>query len=187
MGPESEEKDRERASRAAQQVRRAAALTAELAVQSESKVFDVCSHPPGLSDEPQVAARSHLVNDSPPCSPPPVDVREIPASTLPVNNKPLQEARVSHLAGSFRAPRPRSSTRAQDNAAVLEETLRLFVEATGKDDASMRQQLVNSGEHAWRRSNASKPRRRKRGSSSEGCRASNPKDKKNSMKNSGGG
>ena len=43
-----EEKDRERASRAAQQVRRAATLTAELAIQSENKVFDVCSHPPGL-------------------------------------------------------------------------------------------------------------------------------------------
>ena len=106
-----EEKDRERASRAAQRVRRAAALTAELAVQSENKVFDVCSHPPGLSDEPQVAARSHLVNDSPPCSPPSLGVRETPSSTLPVNTKPLQGARVSHLAGSLRASRPRSSTR----------------------------------------------------------------------------
>ena len=119
-----EEKDRERASRAAQQVRRAAALTAELAVQSESKVFEVCSHPPGLSDEAVVAANSHLVNDSSPCSPPPLGVRETPASTLPVNNKPLQGARVSHLAGSSRAPRPRSITRAQDNTAVLEETLK---------------------------------------------------------------
>ena len=138
-----EEKDRERASRAAQQVRRAAALTAELAVQSENQVFDVCSHPPGLSDEPQVAPRSHLVNDSPPCSPPSLGVCETPSSTLPVNAKPLQGARVSHLAGSLRTSRPRSSTRAQNNAAVLEETLRLFVEATDKDEASMRQQLVN--------------------------------------------
>ena len=138
-----EEKDRERASRAAQQVRRAAALTAELAVQSENKVFDVCSHPPGLSDEPLVTASSHLVNDSPPCSPPSLGVRETPSSTLPVYTKPLQGARVSHLAGSLRASRPRSSTRAQNNAAVLEETLRLFVEATDKDEASMRQQLVN--------------------------------------------
>ena len=66
-----------------------------------------------------------------------------PANTLPVNTKPLQGARVSHLAGSSRAPRPRSITRAQDNTAVLDETLKLFVEATGKDEASMRQQLVN--------------------------------------------
>ena len=47
-----EEKDRERASRAAQQVRRAATLTAELAAQSKNKVFEVCSQPPGLHDEP---------------------------------------------------------------------------------------------------------------------------------------
>ena len=132
-----EEKDRERASRAAQQVRRAAALTAELAAQSESKVFEVCSHPPGLSDEPLVTASSHLVNDSPPCSPPSLGMSETPANTLPLTTK------VSHLAGSFRATRPRSNTRAHDNAAVLKETLRLFVEATGKDEASMRQQLVN--------------------------------------------
>ena len=138
-----EEKDRERASRAAQQVRRAAALTAELAVQSENKVFDVCSHPPGLSDEALVTDSSHFVNESPPCSPPPLGVRETPASTLLLNTKPLQGAGVSHLAGSLRASRPRLSTRAQNNAAVLEETLRLSVEATEKDEASMRQQFVN--------------------------------------------
>ena len=124
-------------------MRRAAALTAELAVQSENKVFEVCSHPPGLSDESLVAVSPHLVNDSSPCSPPPLGVRETPANTPPVNTKPLQGARVGHLAGSSRAPRLRSITRAQDNTAVLEETLKLFVEATGKDEASMRQQLVN--------------------------------------------
>ena len=136
-----EEKDRERANRAAQQVRRTAALTAELAAQSESKVFEVCSRPPGLSDESPVTASPHLVNDSPPCSPSTLGMSETPASTLPVTTKPLQRARVSHLAGSFRAPR--SNTRAQDNTVVLEETLRLFVEATGNDEASMRQQLVS--------------------------------------------
>ena len=47
-----EEKDRERADRVAQQVRRAAALTAELAAQSEEKVAVVCDHPPGLHNEP---------------------------------------------------------------------------------------------------------------------------------------
>ena len=35
-----------------QTVRRAAALTAELAAQSEKKVAVVCDHPPGLRDEP---------------------------------------------------------------------------------------------------------------------------------------
>ena len=47
-----EEKDRERANRVAQQVRRAAALTAELAAQSEEKVAVMCDHPLGLHDEP---------------------------------------------------------------------------------------------------------------------------------------
>ena len=54
VGPESVEgeKDRERASRAAQQVRRAATVTAELAAQSEREASEVCSHPPGLYDQP---------------------------------------------------------------------------------------------------------------------------------------
>ena len=46
-----EEKDREKANRVAQQVRRASALTAELAAQSEKKVAAVCDHPPELRDE----------------------------------------------------------------------------------------------------------------------------------------
>ena len=48
-----------------------------------------------------------------------------------------------NFSGKSRKGRPRSNTRAQDNTAVLEETLKLFVEATGKDEASMRQQLVS--------------------------------------------
>ena len=47
-----EEKDREKANRVAQQVRRAAVLTAEVAAQTEKKVAVVCDHPPGLRDEP---------------------------------------------------------------------------------------------------------------------------------------
>ena len=47
-----EERDKERAAKVAEQVRRAAALTAELAAQSEKEVSEVCSHPPGLHDEP---------------------------------------------------------------------------------------------------------------------------------------
>ena len=47
-----EERDKERATKVAEQVRRAAALTAELAAQSEKEVSEVCSHPPSLHDEP---------------------------------------------------------------------------------------------------------------------------------------
>ena len=43
-----EEKDKERVNKVAQQVRRAAALTAELAAQSEKEVSAVCNHPLGL-------------------------------------------------------------------------------------------------------------------------------------------
>ena len=48
----AEGEDRKKANRVAQQVRRAAALTAELAAQSEKKVAVLCDHPPGLRDEP---------------------------------------------------------------------------------------------------------------------------------------
>ena len=44
------EKDKERANKVAQQVRRAAVLTAELAVQSEKKTAAVCDQPPGLDE-----------------------------------------------------------------------------------------------------------------------------------------
>ena len=44
------EKDKERANKVAQQVRRAAALTAELAAQSEKKTAVVCDQPPGLDE-----------------------------------------------------------------------------------------------------------------------------------------
>ena len=44
------EKDKERANKVAQQVRRAAALTAELAARSEKKTAAVCDQPPGLDE-----------------------------------------------------------------------------------------------------------------------------------------
>ena len=117
-----EERDKERAAKVAEQVRRAAALTAELAAQSEKEVTEVCSHPPGLHDE------AAAVTPQPTCSP-----SLVTGSPLPASN----------FSGKSRKGQPRSNTRAQDNTAVLEETLRLFVEATGKDEASMRQKLVN--------------------------------------------
>ena len=44
------ERDKEQANKVAQQVKRAAALTAELAVQSEKKTAAVCDQPPGLNE-----------------------------------------------------------------------------------------------------------------------------------------
>ena len=42
-----------------------------------------------------------------------------------------------------RGGRPRSTTRAQEAASVIDETLNFFVKATGKGEASMRQQLTS--------------------------------------------
>ena len=44
------EKDKKIANKVAQQARRAAALTAELAAQSEKKTAEVCDQPPGLDE-----------------------------------------------------------------------------------------------------------------------------------------
>ena len=44
------ERDKEKANKVAQQVRRAAALTAEHAAQSERKTAAVCDQPPGLDE-----------------------------------------------------------------------------------------------------------------------------------------
>ena len=48
-----------------------------------------------------------------------------------------------NLAGGFRGRRPRSTTRAQEAVSLIDETLNFFVKATGKDEASMRQQLTS--------------------------------------------
>ena len=44
------ERDKENANKVAQQVKRAVALTAELAAQSEKKTAAVCDQPPGLDE-----------------------------------------------------------------------------------------------------------------------------------------
>ena len=44
------ERDKEQANKVSQQVRRAAALTAELAAQSEKKTAAVCDQPQGLDE-----------------------------------------------------------------------------------------------------------------------------------------
>ena len=57
-----------------------------------------------------------------------------------------------NLAGGFRGGRPRSTTRAQEATSLIDETLSLFVKATGKDEASMRQQLTSQKREELRRS-----------------------------------
>ena len=116
-----EERDKERAAKVAEQVRRAAALTAELAARSEKEVSEVCSHPPGLHDE------AAAVTPQPTCSP-----------SL-VTSKPLQTSQgFLSFSGKFRERQPRSDTRSQEKAALADETLSFLAKVTDKDEASMR-------------------------------------------------
>ena len=89
--------------------------------------------------------------------------------------------------------RPMSATRAQEVAALMDETLSYSVKATGKHEASMRQQLAikeleklrrsrGTGEHALKRNSASTTRKTKRGNSSEDRGASNRRRERISRK-----
>ena len=120
-----EERDKDRASRVAEQVRRAAVLTAELAAQSEKEVSEVCSHPPGLHDEtaavaPQLTSSLSLVVSNP----------------LPLGQS------IPRDPGRSRGGQPRSDARAQEAVALADEEGSLFVKATGKDEARMRAKLT---------------------------------------------
>ena len=102
-----EEKDREKANRVAQQVRRAAALTAELAAQSEKKVAVVCDHPLGLRDEP--AEHITAPNMEAGGSHPQAEMMQ----HSPFANPLLPTGKgFFNLAGGFRGGRPRSTTSA---------------------------------------------------------------------------
>ena len=74
-----------------------------------------------------------------------------PANSEVSSSAPLNQVTFV-FPGRVREARPKSTTRTQDNAAMLEETLSLFVKATGKDEASMRQQLVGKRPEELRRS-----------------------------------
>ena len=106
-----EENDREKANRVAQRVRRAAALTAELAAQSEEQVAVVCGHLSGLRDNlaehvaaPKMGAGSHPQARMMQLSP--------SANLLYPTGKGF-----FNLAGAFRGGRPLSIARAQEAAA----------------------------------------------------------------------
>ena len=108
-----EERDKERASKAAEQVIRAAALTAELAAESEKKVSEVCSHLPGLLDEPAAVALQGTGN-----------LFLVVSSPLPVGQS------IPRDSGRSRGGQPRSDTRAQEAVALDDEVVSLFVKAT---------------------------------------------------------
>ena len=127
-------------------MRRAAALTAELAAQSEEKVAVVCDHPPGLRDE----SAKHITapNMGAGGSHPQAEMMHHSqfANPLPRTGKDFK------LAREFRQGRSRSTTRAQEVTSLIDETLNFFVKATGKDETSMRQQLTSQKRDELRRS-----------------------------------
>ena len=119
----------------AEQVRRAAALTAELAAQSEKEVSEVCSHPPGLHDEP---AKTGSVTSPVTISPFPL----VASSSFAASDSSLPAGTgfFNHT-GGFRGVQPRTATRAQEVATMLDETLGFYVKATGKGESLMRGQF----------------------------------------------
>ena len=124
------EKDKEKANKVAQQVRRAAALTAELAAQSEKKTAAVCDQPPGLDElAGHIEAPNMEAGGSHPQAtmmPDPWATFKSPSASQATVISPLPASQsFSNFSGKSRKGRPRSGTRAQDNTAMLEETLRL--------------------------------------------------------------
>ena len=177
-----EEMDKERASKVAEQVRRVAALTAELAAEWEKKLFEVCSHPPGLRDEPaeHIVAPNMGAGGS-----------HLQAAMMQAQRNAKLLATVSPFLASgsplpaslgFFAPRLRGAQRASHARAMVDEALDFHVKATGEDEDRMRQlekmrpgELRRSherGEHVQRKRSASTTRRRKLGTSVETKEAS---------------
>ena len=136
-------------------MRRAAALTAELAAQSEKKTAAVCDQPQGLDElAGHIEAPNMGAGGSHPQAammPDPWATGSLPSASSEVSSRAPLNQGCFVFPGRVRGARPKSTTRAQDNAAMLEETLRLFVKATGKDEASMRQQLESKRPEELRR------------------------------------
>ena len=143
----------------AQQVRRAAALTAELAAQTEKKVSAVCDQPPGLSDEPAVhiEAPNMGAGGSHPQAKMMQEASAVPAaasnfSSTPVASSPFLETQCFRPAGEVvvnrkgkgRGARSWSVLEVQDAVALVEETVGFYVKATGKDEGRMRQKLAET-------------------------------------------
>ena len=152
------ERDKENANKVAQQVKRAAAPTAELAAQSEKKTAAVCDQPLGLDElaghieAPNMGAammpdpwatysRASTEEGQPTTSAPPETTNCVPANKGFFN-----------LARGSREGRSRSTTRAPEVTSLIDETLNFFVKATGKDEASMRQRFTNQNREELRRS-----------------------------------
>ena len=159
------ERDKENANKVAQQVRRAAALTAELAAQSEKKTAAVCDQPPGLDE---LAGHIEAPNMGAGGSHPQATMMPDPWATYkcpsaeegqPANNAPPETTRRAptnkctfDLTKGFRDARSRSATRNVETRSMVDEVLDFYEKANGRDRTQKRQELENMRPGELRRS-----------------------------------
>ena len=146
-------------------MRRAAALTAELAAQSEKKTAVVCDQPPGLDElarhieapnmgaggshsqatmmpDPWATYERPSANDGQPT------ISAPPETTSCV---PTYKATLAFTEG-FREARSQSATRNVETRSMVDEALDFYVKATGRDGTQKREELVNMRPGELRRS-----------------------------------
>ena len=152
-----QERDKEKANRVAQHVRRAAALTAEFAAQSEKKTAAVCDQPPGLDELAEdIGARNMGAGGSHPQATMMQGESVAPAATshpfaTPAVGSLLPSTQIGQK-GAGRGARSWSVARGQEAAAWVEETVGFYVKATGKDETQIRQRLAERKPEEVRRS-----------------------------------
>ena len=127
-------------------MRRAAALTAELAAQSEQKTVAVCDQPPGLDElaghieAPDMGAggsHPHATMMPDPWATykrPSANEGQTTTGALPETNScaPVNKGTFA-LTQGFRETRSRSATRNVETRSTVDEALDFHVKATGKD------------------------------------------------------
>ena len=119
----------------AQQVKRAATLTAELAAQAEKKIAAVCDQPPGLGEPAwHIEAPNMGAGGSPPQAtmmPDPWTTYKCPSASQTKVSNPLSASQdLSSYSRKFRGRQKRSDMRAQEAASLIDETLNFFVNTT---------------------------------------------------------
>ena len=150
------ERDKEQANKVAQQVKRAAALTADLAAQTEKKTAAVCDQPPGLNElAGHIEAPNMAAGGSHPQAammPDPWATYKCPSTE---EGQTTTSARLettscvptykgtSAFTKGFREARSRSATRNVETRSMVHEALDFYVKATGRDGTQKRQELVN--------------------------------------------
>ena len=143
-----------------------AALTAELADQSENKVSVVCDHPLGLRDEP---AKPDTVTPLTTSSPFPLRAHAVERAVF----SPRATTFARQTKGFFqlrrRVPWSSPATRAQVITALVVETPSFFVKATSKGEASTRQKFtkmkleeLRRSRDCWRTGSVGAPEKRRK-------------------------